>query len=111
MQSNATKLELNLRDKSVISIGRNLASRRFNVNESSNDARLGIGNSYRLVSAHEQKRLKPVDIRRLKLLVNHHLLMRYERVKLCVGFNPAYIAIMCDGHKRLTSERFQRKCI
>ena len=54
-----TELEADLSHERLVVLGSELDSRGMNIDQATNDARLGVGDPHRLVRAHEQHGVDP----------------------------------------------------
>ena len=95
------EFKVDLIHQSKISFGRDLLVRRFHIDQSADDARLGIGDLYRLVAGHKQKAVRPCGIAGLVLLIHGHQFVRDNGVQLRVILNFRQIAIMLNGYQRV----------
>ena len=67
--------------RGFVLLGAQLFSRGRYINQPSDQARLGIGDLYRFVGAHEEEALETVGVGRFELLVDGHQLMRNKAVQ------------------------------
>ena len=99
-----SKLKIDLRHERVIVARLKQIAGWMDVNEPPNYPGLGITDSDRLVSTHDEKRVDPRCVARLVLLINRHVLVRHDRVDFGIVLNSGQIAVVLHSHQRVVSE-------
>lgn len=95
----STQLKGNLFGQSPVFCGRDFISCGRHIDQSANNARLGIRDLDRLVGTHNEERFEPVRVGRTELLIHSHHLMRDQAVNSGIILNAGKVTIMLDCHQ------------
>ena len=89
----------------------NRPSGRRNINQTPDDAALGVSDLYRLVGTHKKKSIGLAGIAGLELFIDHHVFVRHHRVHLGVVLNPVQLGVGVDGYQRIAPKRLGGKVV
>ena len=101
---NLPKLVSDLSHQSLIFVSPHGLSGGGDINQSSNNTRLGVGDLDGLVGTDEEKGIDSLRVALYTLLIDQDRLVGNNTVKQAISLDPREVSILIDGHERTLTE-------
>ena len=99
------KLVSDLRHQGLVLVSPHSLTRGGNINQSTDNTRLRVGDLDGLVGTDEEKGIDSLRVALYTLLVDQDRLVGHHAVKEAISLDPGEVSILINGHERTPAER------